>query len=412
MNLVLRGVHDGDAHSTGEMERLSMVPATDRGDASGSGLFDPCRNQYCMELANAIDPSGRYASALPKVLEPLDVSGSLSLQWMKDIGLLAETAPSDTTTSIPYIPISVGSGDNMCSALGVGCVQPGMAVLSLGTSGTVFGVSCSPPSSKVAPFADACGRYLPLVCVMSCTVVLNSALEGFFNGSSSSSKDSGNHMEKWSHDDASERAMRYPPGCHGVTFLPYLTPGERTPNWPHASGAILGLTAANMSLAAADHTTATTPYSKGPSPVNPMAGLLYRAAMEGITYLLAEGVATMTQACGDGFQPHCLFVVGGGSRNRLWRQMLADVLGVELRFPKESDSAALGAAFQAGAAVAATRHDGGKKLKMEEYVLQQTIDMEEEVVRPTSEEKTLQLYKDGRERCCSYSAKLFETGDK
>ena len=51
------------------------------------------------------------------------------------------------------IAISIGSGDNMCSALGVGCVHPQTAVLSLGTSGTIFGVSSHPISGGgvVAP---------------------------------------------------------------------------------------------------------------------------------------------------------------------------------------------------------------------------------------------------------------------
>eukprot|EP00579_Thalassiosira_antarctica_P015199 CAMPEP_0201951052 /NCGR_PEP_ID=MMETSP0903-20130614/56804_1 /ASSEMBLY_ACC=CAM_ASM_000552 /TAXON_ID=420261 /ORGANISM="Thalassiosira antarctica, Strain CCMP982" /LENGTH=616 /DNA_ID=CAMNT_0048494309 /DNA_START=28 /DNA_END=1875 /DNA_ORIENTATION=- len=416
VNLVLRGVYD-DGYSPNKHEEI-IIPTTDRGDASGSGIFDPIRNQYCMELVNTIDPSGRYAKSLPQILEPLDICGSLSMQWMKDIGLLVDANPSETS-NIPYIPISAGGGDNMCSALGVGCVEPGMAVLSLGTSGTIFGVSHSPPSSQVAPFADACGRYLPLVCVMSCTGVLNSVLDSFFNGAagnednSSSSEDAESQKKRWTHDDATEMAMHHPPGCHGITFLPYLTPGERTPDWPHASGAILGLTASNMALAVTNPTIDSISCDKDTPPVNPMAGLLYRAAMEGITYLLAEGVSTMKQACGDGFQPNCLLVVGGGSHNQLWRQMLADVLGMELRFPKESDSAALGAAFQAGAAVdAASSNEGKEKLTMEEYILRQSIEMEEEVVRPTSDGKTLQLYQEGREQYRVYSAKLFGNSER
>jgi xylulokinase len=47
-----------------------------------------------------------------------------------------------------------------------------------------------------------------------------------------------------------------------------------------------------------------------------------------------------------------LRVVGGASRNALWRQVLADAFGAPLRFPAEPESAALGAALQ-GAAVAA-----------------------------------------------------------
>lgn len=376
INLVLRGAQD-----RGEVE-----PTTDRGDASGSGLFDVQTNVYCKELAHQIDASGRYAQSLPRILEPLDVCGSLSAQWMENIGL---TSGSETET--PYIPISVGSGDNMCSALGVGCVEAGSAVLSLGTSGTIFGVSESPPSSTVSPFADATGKYLPLGCVMSCTAVLQSVLESFFN-------ESGDGDKTWSHDDATKLASQHPPGCYGITFLPYLSPGERTPDWPHAKGAILGLTTHNMALATSGRDSASD------GPTNPMAGLIYRAAMEGITYLLAEALETMKLACGEGFELKSLLVVGGGSQNKLWRQMLADVLNVELRFPLESESAALGAAFQASASVEASTQKG---LTLRDFVLRQPIEMEDSVVTPTTDEVTRSVYQKGRRQYCDLANRLY-----
>ena len=85
-----------------------------------------------------------------------------------------------------------------------------------------------------------------------------------------------------------------------------------------------------------------------------------------------ETVKTMKEACGDGFQPKRLLVVGGGSHNQLWRQMLADVLDMELHFPKEKESAALGAAFQVGAAVEASRGTLNEGLTMEKYISMQT----------------------------------------
>ena len=45
-----------------------------------------------------------------------------------------------------------------------------------------------------------------------------------------------------SHEALTQLAQQEAPGCSGVTYLPYLA-GERTPNWPHATGAVLGLTA-------------------------------------------------------------------------------------------------------------------------------------------------------------------------
>ncbi|KAL7472607.1 hypothetical protein ACHAXS_012970 [Conticribra weissflogii] len=399
INLVLRGAHD-------DCPPPNITPTTDRGDASGSGIFDTKKGQYNEQLINRIDPSGRYEKSIPQILNPLDICGYLSFQWMHEIGLLTEEE-----TDGRLIPISVGSGDNMCSALGVGCVQPGMAVMSLGTSGTIFGVSHSPPSSEVAPFADATGKYLPLVCIMSCTAVLNSVLESFFNGNEIVKVCEDSEAKKWTHHDATELAKCYPPGCHGINFLPYLTPGERTPDWPHATGAILGLTASNLALAKASATASTDSTAK--IPIDPMAGILYRAAMEGITYQLAEGLATMQRACKDGFKPSSLLVVGGGSHNKLWRQMLADVLQLELRFPREKESAALGAAFQAGAAVEASKQkDGSSGFSMDMYVLKQNIDIQEDVVRPTTDARVLKLYRDGRERHCRYSQILFVNSSK
>ena len=128
-------------------------------------------------------------------------------------------------------------------------------------------------------------------------------------------------------------------------------------------------------------------------------GLVYRAAMEGITFLLKDALEQMRTSCGDGFNPNSIMVVGGGSKNKFWRQMIADVFDVELRFPVEPESAALGAAFQAGAAVS--------NMNVDEYVLKQNVQMEEEVLTPTYDEKTKQLYADAFQAFKTVSRKLY-----
>ena len=70
--------------------------------------------------------------------------------------------------------VAPGSGDNQMSALGAGAVAQGAFVASLGTSGTLFGASRAPvvdPSGSIAPFCDATGQWLPLLCTMNCTLV-------------------------------------------------------------------------------------------------------------------------------------------------------------------------------------------------------------------------------------------------
>ena len=349
-----------------------IIPTTDAGDASGSGILDPLTQEYLPELANLIDP--KYSTMLPQILPPNTICGKLSSSWRKIL-----LGSFDKSTD--EIVISVGSGDNMCSALGTACTTPGKAVLSLGTSGTIFGISSSPvrTGTTVAPFCDASGNYLPLVCTMSCTSVLESMLDTY-GGQDGKNK-------RTTHEDATLAAQKVDAGCNGLTFLPYLG-GERTPDWPHATGALLGMTSTNMKLMTEN-----------------LCGYTYRAALEGITFGLKDALSQMQEACSgdgkEGFCPKEIMVVGGGAKNKFWRQMLSDVLGVSLRFPLESESAALGAAFQAGAAASG--------LSVAEYIGMQKIHIEDVIVRPTTNKTTSEMYKKAYQRYIDLSRKLFAT---
>ena len=73
-------------------------------------------------------------------------------------------------------------------------------------------------------------------------------------------------------------------------------------------------------------------------------GVIFRAALEGITANLCSGIARMKRL---GVEVDALRLVGGGSKNPLWRQMIADTLQVPITLPEEPESAALGAALQA-----------------------------------------------------------------
>ena len=71
--------------------------------------------------------------------------------------------------------ISAGTGDNMGAALGMGLADGDVAV-SIGTSGTAYAVTEQPsadPSGMVSGFADATGRFLPLVCTLNAARVLD-----------------------------------------------------------------------------------------------------------------------------------------------------------------------------------------------------------------------------------------------
>jgi len=273
--------------------------ATDAGDASGTGYWDARAKAYDLSKAASIHPD--LPSWLPPVLGP-------------DAELGRVTAAAAAATGLPLgTPVSVGSGDNACAALGVGAVTPGDWVVSLGTSGTLFGPSdaCpSDPTGAVAPFCDAAGGWLPLLCTLNCTLPPEDVRTAF----------------GLSRDAAAAAAAAVPAGCGGVLFLPYLA-GERTPDWPAASGAVIGLRPGTMA-----------------SP-----GVLYRAALEGATLSLRAGLAALTAS---GAPAASLRVVGGGAASSLWRQIVADAFQLPVLVPAETEAAALGAALQAAALAA------------------------------------------------------------
>ena len=130
--------------------RLTGRFTTDRGDASGTGYWSPAEGVYRFDLLRIVDAERDWYPAVPEVLGPLDDAGA----WHAAV-------------------VAPGTGDNMAAALGLG-LQAGDVVISLGTSGTVYAVSERPTADAtgaVAGFADATGRFLPLVCTLNATKV-------------------------------------------------------------------------------------------------------------------------------------------------------------------------------------------------------------------------------------------------
>jgi xylulokinase len=188
--------------------RLTGRYTMEAGDASGTGFFDPLRRSFAQVRAGMIDE--RLPGLLPPLLDAGEPAGRIDARGARWSGL-----PEGAL-------VSAGGGDNMMSAIGSGATRPGVVVVSLGTSGTVFTHSERPvidPEGLIAPFCASVGGWLPLLCVMNCTGVTEEvrALTGL------------------SHAELTEQASLVPPGCDGLLWLPYLS-GERVPDLPDATG--------------------------------------------------------------------------------------------------------------------------------------------------------------------------------
>jgi xylulokinase len=256
-------------------------PATDRGDASGTGYWSPATGAYRPDL---LELAFGHLPRLPRVLGPTEPAGH---------------TPAGAL-------LGPGTGDNMAAALGVGA-RPGDVIVSVGTSGTVFAIHDRPsadPSGIVAGFADATGRYLPLVCTLNAARVLQAtaALLGV------------------DLDGLDDLALAAPPGAEGVVLVPYFE-GERTPNRPDATAQLSGLRLAT-----------TTPAN------------LARAAVEGMLCGLADGLDALRD---QGVAVDRVLLIGGGARSRAVQAVAPSLLDAPVVVPAAGEYVADGAARQA-----------------------------------------------------------------
>lgn len=258
---------------------------TDRGDASGTGYWSPSSGEYRHDLVRL---ALGHDVTLPRVAETSEAIGE-STRW----------------TTAPAL-VAPGTGDNMAAALALG-VAPGDVVVSLGTSGTAYAGSNTAthdPSGFVAGFADATGRFLPLVCTLNAARILSATAS----------------MLQVVLAEFSQLALSAQPGAGGLTFIPYLD-GERTPNLPHARGSLHGLTRENMT-----------------------AANLARSAVEGMFGGLVEAVDALESV---GVQSRRIILIGGAAANPAVSSVAATMFNVPIHVPPAGEYVADGAALQA-----------------------------------------------------------------
>ncbi len=261
---------------------------TDRGDASGTGYWSPATGEYRPDLLRL---ALGHDAVVPQVLGPAEAAG--------------------TSNAGPLL--GPGTGDNAAAALGL-AAGSGDVVVSIGTSGVACAVSEVPaadPSGVVAGFADATGRFLPLVCTLNAARVLDStaALLGV------------------DHAGLSELALSAPSGAGGAVLVPYFE-GERTPDRPSATAALHGLTLDTW-----------------------LPPTVARAAVEGLLCGLADGLDALL---GQGAEVERVLLVGGGAASPAVQQIAPAVFGRPVHVPPPGEYVARGAARQAAWVLAGT----------------------------------------------------------
>lgn len=269
--------------------KLSGDYATDLSDAAGTSWLDVNKRCWSEPLLAATNLTLDH---MPKVYEGIEVTGELTTELAQRWGM-------------KKVKIVAGGGDNAAGAISIGIINSERAMLSLGTSGVYF-----VPTSKFAPDPTK-GFHTFCHCIPNTWhqmgVILSAA-----NSLSWWCKVTNQTEEQLLIELVEQKKTQQTP-----IFLPYLS-GERTPhNNPFAQGIFFGITNST------DRAEMT------------------RAVLEGVAFALLDCQNVLRETGTDVEQ---ISVIGGGSRSKLWGQILANVLNKPLSYHNEST---LGPAFGA-----------------------------------------------------------------
>lgn len=274
---------------------LTGVYCTDHIEAQGSMLFN-CENmrwdKKLCELA------GITVSMLPPIVDPTDIIGKVTNEAAKMTGLFEGT------------PVICGSTDTVMEVFASGAVNKGDVTVKLATAGRICVITERPyPDRHLVNYSHVAeGLWYPGTATKSCAASYRWYRDTF--GGEYKELDAG--------------AKDIPIGCDGLIYHPYLN-GELTPYAdPMLCGSFTGLRATHTKA----HFT--------------------RAVLEGVAYSLLDSKLYL-----DSLNiPYnsIATAIGGGTKGKLWRQMISDALGIALKTTESSDSS-LGSAMLAGIAV-------------------------------------------------------------
>lgn len=283
-------------HETENFERIDkiMLPkdylvykltgrfVSDYSDMSGSLLLNCRKKEYSDKMLEICHIERRQ---LPELLESYDFVSYPKESFQKEHGLY-------------NMKVIMGGGDNAMASIGMGCLKEGELNISLGTSGTIFLPLDKPfemDENELHMFASVTGKWHLMGCILSAASCRKWWLEKVLNDS-----DYPKDEEEMSRADTD-----------GLYFMPYLS-GERSPlNDSSIRGAFLGLS----------HETTK--------------GAMSKAVLEGVSFALRDCLE-IAKRQKKTFQKATL--CGGGSRSRLWCQMLSDIFNLDIYVSNGSPS--------------------------------------------------------------------------
>ena len=276
--------------------RLTGEFATDYSDAAGTLLLDVAAKKWSDEILAKYNIDGKI---LPKLYNSIDCVGKIKAEYQKEFGFKKE------------VKVMGGGADNACAAVGSGIVSNGIGMVSIGTSGVFLSYedeAHSNYSGRLHLFNHGIpDAYYSMGVTLAAGHSLNWFKETF--------------APKESFEELLSDIDKIPTGSDGLLFAPYIV-GERT---PYADSKVRG------SFTRIDTTHTRAHFA--------------RAVLEGITFSLRDSMELMSELTAKKFDK--ILSVGGGSKNKDWLQMQADIFDTEIITLTTEQGPGLGAAMMA-----------------------------------------------------------------
>ena len=276
--------------------KLTGVFSTDYSDASGTLLLDVKNKCWSEQMC---DICGVKKEWLPKLYESFEITGKVKKEY-----------------NLPNAMVSAGAGDNAASAYGMGVINDWQCNISLGTSGTLFIATDKFMVDKynsLHSFCHANGKWHVMGCILSAASSRKWWLEDIIG--TKDYKEDENNIQNISTEE--------------LLFAPFLM-GERCPyNDTDVRGAFFGLSA------------------------NTSRAQLSKAIMEGVAFALKDCLEIARE---NNCHPNKVSLCGGGSKSKVWRQIIADVLNVPIIVLKTEQGGGYGAALLAMRGLEKTTH--------------------------------------------------------
>ncbi|MBD8068602.1 gluconokinase [Bacillus sp. PS06] len=269
--------------------------------ASATGLFNLKKLDWDEE---ALGVSGITSDQLSQLVPTTEVITGLKSHYVNKLQI---------SSDVPFI---IGANDGVLSNLGVNAVEPGVAAVTIGTSGAIRTVTDK-------PITDSNGRTFCYALTEKHWVIGGAVNNGgiilkWLRDELATEETVQAHNQGMDpYDLITEKISKVKPGAEGLIFHPYLT-GERAPIWNgNARGSFFGLA------------------------IHHKREHMLRAVLEGINLNLYTVLLALEEMIGS---PKRIHATGGFARSKVWRQMLSNIFNSEVSIPESVEGSCLGAA--------------------------------------------------------------------